>query len=507
MDALAQLALMTKAKLLFESSDTFLSFPASTPISYPSDQMDFANPATIPQMQAFADFSTWTNALPQGTLFQPTLDNLLWDVYQGVLQNGQVAQGSLTASQTATLQAAQAVLSTQGPNGVLVDTPAVVAYNQYQQAYFAASEEYNNQKVTASASTDPNAQAAWQNGGEAAAQAEVTAAESAWETMGFKVQVEGAQATVQTLSSQSPQLKWQSWEALCNPATDFLTDPSTNSVFGPTLFAPYDVISQPSWPNFSINGADIPNLVSQAPPELKNIFETTTGDSTIDSLSFEYCSVALRRPWFCAELFSARFWRFSDPTVQLSNGNDPPTGNWPAYITSVVFARNIVVKTNASAPTPTPTLHGFTPLPPGIVKAAPLPSPHPMPVFFRPLVASEAHALTTAAPAPSMEHEVSAVPGRTLVLEPRFAETAIAGRTIAVAPLAQPSKPFIMDPVFRLRLSAATFPSNGTTGAAPAQQPTAAPSSPAQSDEVSILAFICKPLPKCPNPDPTLTWT
>ena len=41
MDALAQLALMTKAKMVFESPGSFLSFPALSPISYGADQLKF----------------------------------------------------------------------------------------------------------------------------------------------------------------------------------------------------------------------------------------------------------------------------------------------------------------------------------------------------------------------------------------------------------------------------------------------------------------------------------
>lgn len=499
MDALAQLALMTKAKLLFETSDTFLSFPAFTPISYTSDEMNFTDPATPQQLHAFADFSTWTNTLPQGTLFQPSLSNLLWDVYQGVLNSAQLAHGGLTADQTAALQAAQAVLSTPGPNGVLVDTPALVAYKQYQQAYFAAGQDFNNQQVTASASTDPKVQAAWQNGGQAAAQAAVTAAESDWETKGFKTLVEEAQQTVQSLGSQDPQLKWNSWQALCNPDTDFLTDPSTNSTFGPTVFAPFDVINQPSWPNFSIAGADIPNLISQAPPELKNIFGTTSGDSTIDSLSFDYCSVAVSRPWLRPEVFAARFWRFSDPTVQLSDGNDPPNGTWPAYITSVVLARNIVVKTNAAGPaTPPAPVHAFTPLPATVVKPAPVPVPHPVPVFLRPPAVFHGRVFpdaVAAAPASSAMHAISSAPaGRVMTLEPRLAEPAIAKPAVV-------AKPVILDTVLRMRLTAATFPSTGAQTPAPVIPPQTS------STEIFVLAFICTRLPKSPNPDPTLSWS
>jgi hypothetical protein len=497
MDALAQLALMTKANLLFETSDTFLSFPALSPIGYSSDEMNFTNPATPQQMHAFADFSTWTNTLPQGTLFEPSQGNMLWDVYQGLLNSAQVAQGSLTAAQTEALQAAQAVLSTQDPNGVLVDTPALVAYKQYQQAYFVADQNYNNQQITASASADPTVQAAWQNGGQTTAQAAVAAAESDWEAKGFKTQVEEAQATVHTLGSQSPQLKWGSWQALCNPDTDFPTDP-TGGQFGPTVFAPYDVIDQPAWPNFSIAGADIPNLVSQAPPQLKNIFGTTSGNSTIDSLSFEFCKVALVRPWFSPDLFAARFWRFSDPTVQLSDGNDPSSGNLPAYITAVVLARNIVVTQRSASPAPPPPVHAFTPLPAAVFKAAPVPVTRPMPAFLlRSASVSHARVLAPPAPAPrsTAVHAISpASPGGVMTLEPRLAEP-----VVATAPVA--AKLTMLSPVLRMRLAAATFPSN--SGPAPAPTTTTQTS----SGEISVLAFVCTRLPKCPNPDPALTWS
>jgi len=498
MDAIAQLALMTKAKLVFENSDTFLSFPALTPISYSPDQMKFANPTSSQQMQAFSEFSTLTNALPQGTLFQPSLDQVLWDVYQGVLQNAQVAQGSLTAQQTAALQAAQAYLSVQGPDGLLTDSPAVVAYKQYQQAWFAATQNYNNQKITAATSTDPNVQAQWQNSGEPLARAQVQAAESDWETKGFKTQVEQAQQTEQAYAAQSPQLKWQSWTALCNPAIDFLTDPSSNAVFGPTLFAPYDIIDQGSWPSFSIAGPDIPNLVNQAPPELKNIFGTTSGNSTIDSLSFEYCSAALSRPWFRPELFSARFWRLADPTVQLSDGNVPPQGEWPAYIAAVVFARNIVVTTHGAGAAQSQPIRSFPPLLAENIHVAPQPAVRPMPPLLRPQVA------VAAQPAAPQRLVAQPMAFRAAVAQPRPMALATAQpHPVVAAPIS---------PMLRSRLTAATFSAPVAVVAKPtpppATQPPTPPPSQTQSSgaQISVLAFICKRLPKCPNPDPSLAW-
>jgi len=76
MDSLAHLALMTKAQLVFGAPDTFLSFPALSPFSYPPDQLNFASGSALSaqQLRTFAEFSRVTNSLPLGTIFQPPSD-------------------------------------------------------------------------------------------------------------------------------------------------------------------------------------------------------------------------------------------------------------------------------------------------------------------------------------------------------------------------------------------------------------------------------------------------
>lgn len=511
MDALAQLALMTKAKLVFESPDTFLSFPALIPKSYTPDQMKFSQAAST---QELAEFSVLTNALPQGTLFQPSLDHVLWDVYQGVLQNAQVAEGTLTAQQTAELQAAQSFLSVQGPDGLLVDSPAAVAYKQYQQAWFAATQNYNNQKITASASADPNVQAQWKNNGEPLARAQVDAAESDWEIKGFKAQVDQAKQAEQTYAAQSPQLKWQSWKDLCIPVIDLPFDATTNTYFGPTVFAPYDICDHGGWPSFSISGSDIPNLVNQAPAELKNIFGRTSGNSTIDSLSFEYCSVALIRPWFRPDLFYARFWRLPDATVQLSDGSDPPQGDWPAYITAVVFARNIVVTTHGAGAVQPQPVRSFPPLMVADLRIQAAPAPKPMPMVLRPQIAMMAQpaAPTKVAAQPIAMRAAPVTMIRPMMMERTMAvSSAPMARMAPVAearPQVAPVAATRINPTVMMRLNAATFSRTPVPAPGPATPPPPPPPSQTQSSgaQISVLAFICKRLPKCPNPDPALNW-
>lgn len=479
MDALAQLALMTKAKLVFETADTFLSFPALSPLSYTPDQLNFGAAASGPGLQVFSEFSQIVNALPTGIIFQPSSDTLLPDIYLQILETAQIAQGTLTAQQAAQLQAADAVLYTQDQNGVKSPTAALVAYQQYQQAWITATQNYKSQQITAANSTDPAVQAQWQNVNEPLARVQVEAAETDWETKGFKAQIEAARQVEQTCAALSPQTKWQNWLSQCNPELDFLTD-TNNQTFAPTVFSPSDIASQPNWPSFTVSSAEVPQLVSQAPKELSSIFGSASGSTAIDSLSFEFCSVVFNRPWFQKELFESRFWRFTDSSVYLSDGGAPPKGYWPAWITGAVLARNVIEKEHTVPTGPPP--------PPATV------------LFPHTFVMRPQHIVVKRLPvaAPSVVRAPMAM--RTAV-GPRFAMVA--------APTAARSAAILARPSVASQLRVASFvslpppvPSGSPTtsgGSTSGQQsPDAA--------QVTVLAFICKQLPKCPNPDPSFTW-
>jgi len=50
MDAIAQVALMSKANQVFGGSRTFLSFPFPGPIAYKPDDLNFANAFSDPEI-------------------------------------------------------------------------------------------------------------------------------------------------------------------------------------------------------------------------------------------------------------------------------------------------------------------------------------------------------------------------------------------------------------------------------------------------------------------------
>ena len=90
-------------------------------------------------------------------------------------------------------------------------------------------------------------------------------------------------------------------------------------------------------------------LVAEAPEQLKAVLGGQT-QSAIDRVSFEYRSVALVRPWFQAMALTSRIWRSSDPELVLSDGGSPATGSCPAYVSALVFIRNISITQRVAVP-------------------------------------------------------------------------------------------------------------------------------------------------------------
>ena len=279
---------------------------------------------------------------------------------------------------------------------------------------------------------------------------------------------------------------------------DMPTDPVSNMPFAPTLFSPADLFAA-DWLPFHLSSDEIKHLVWSAPDELRNMFYVGDGASAITSLSFEFRSAALVRPWLDTDVFKARFWKFRDDTPPLSDGAAVPQGSWPAYISAVVFARNIVMTTQAA----------------------------PQPQYLQALTVSQA-ILSASAPAAVIrdhrtegtgstspvirDHRAQGTGPRWAAIRPfasRFASGAVmAGRPVTptVAPAAAPRTGQLLAVS---RLTDATYTScwlpprvaSGESSDSPPPPPTTT-----TTNDVSILAFICRTLPQTPNPDPSLTW-
>jgi hypothetical protein len=496
-DAFVQLALMAKARLVFESPDTFLSFPALSPLSYEPEQLTFGKPGDLtPQKLAdLSEFARITNQIPRGVLAPVDEGEYLWDVYRDVLQTAQLSSGNLSPQDKARYDEAMAFLYARSADGFRQDSEALRAYRQYRDAVINAQEDYKNQQLTAEASTDAAVQTRWRNEDEPRLRQEVKRLEDEWLTRGFKAQVEAAQQVEQACTARAPSLIWDEWKTAFIEDLDKETDTSLIN-YAVTGFSPRDVFDGESWPRFNLTRAEMTRLAAQAPAELLAIFGSSQPSTAIESVSFEYRSVAVARSWLRPTLFKSRFWRLPAGTEPLSEGADLSHGRCPAYITALVFARNVSVQVSqAGGPRPVP------------VHTGPLLRVDPETRFvraetIRPRQVQPVARVATVGPA-----------GRSpAAATMRMAPMAMARPAVAMRPATAPppAAQLVTAQKATVRLQQATFvglPPATTRPPAPGPgTPTPPPPTVAPTPEVSILAFVCKRLPRSPDPDPGLSW-
>jgi hypothetical protein len=206
--------------------------------------------------------------------------------------------------------------------------------------------------------------------------------------------------------------------------------------------------------------------------------------SSLKSLAFEFSSATIVRPWFAPEAFRARFWRLADGEPVISDGGTPGAGLCPAYVTAVVFVRKVKAEDKPDAPPARPATftfandltiarhHHATPA----VRLAMMRAARPAPAAAR-------HVL------PLRRAVGMRVGGGAMV-----ADLAVAHA--APAPAAAPARP-IADVRHLAMLKGGAFTRALPVAATPA---------PAVSDDIFVMAFICRKVGRCPDPDPALQW-
>ncbi len=483
MDSTIVLALMAKAKRVFERERTFLSFPIA-PIAYTPEELSFltGEVSTNPQQLRMAEFSRLVNLIPEGSVWPPSEERYLWDVSEDIMkENVQFAISTRTPEEEVSYQEAFRLLYEVGEDNLRRNTPIVVAYNQYRDAWFTAQEDYNSHKVEAEFSNDPAVKARWEQVDEPRLRAKIEAIESEWRVKGFQEKVEKAQRIESALGSKSPSTTWDAWDKLFDRDIDMQID-TNNQPFVISGISPSNALQVSEWLKFTLTGAEANQLITTAPTELRNLLSPNPVDLEIDSITFEYTSAGVSRAWLATDVFKARFWRFPDPTLLLSDGKIPPSGRLPAYVAGLVFARHPVVKLKENSARNQVTFSQMTaanPLFLGFFDVTLQPAKNTLISTKVARTAPQLFKAALASPPPAKQAKVSAALGR--MVDRNFLRLG-GNPTVVVA---------------RSGASAAQ-PGSGTPQPQPQPQPV--------DEDIYILAFICKRLPKCPDPDPALMW-
>ncbi len=347
MDASALLALMTKMKLIFESADTFLSFPAHSPISYSPEQLQFNTPGSQLTVKDFAiqsEFARITNLVRRSVFAPVAHEEYLWDIYEDVLNTAQIASGILSAEEKSSLDEAVNFLYEISPRGHRKESQQLQLYKKYRDAHIAAQEEYKNQQVTVEQpGAPPEKKAFWRDMEEPALRQKINHLLDEWLRDGFKEKVERHQLVEQSSAARQPSRVWTEWKTSFMQDIDMLTDPNQIK-YAATGFLPYNILDLDDWISFTLTQTEIDSLVEQAPVELRKIFGSNFAEHNIEEITFECRSAAITRGWFHSELFKSRLWRLPPEKELLSTGSGLTAGRCPAYISAIVFIRNAKVK-------------------------------------------------------------------------------------------------------------------------------------------------------------------
>lgn len=515
MDAFVQLALIEKSRRIFATGgDTFLSFPLLSPLAWGLDDLSrLSAPASGADYALAADFARAVNFVPRDMVAGMGGDEPLWDIYGDVLDRAEPAAGTADPEAQAQGAAARALLYEEDADGTRRESAAYLSYRRHRDAWIAAREDHATQRMTGETATDPAERLRWYEEGEPALRAAIDAAEAAWREAGRKDEIEAAVAAWRRAAANDPQGRWDEWRAGFEPDLDLLTD-AWGGRFAPTAFAPRDIASGDAWLRFEMTGPEMAALVAGAPPELR-VLQDGRG-AEVERVAFDYRSVAVVRPWFQPEALTSGLWRApaGASLAALSDGADPPQGRCPAYVSALIFVRRLRVTTRAGAP---PEASGgaiFT-LPaerltsrqlrlhaqatPGLrVTAAPVPPEEVRARAARRLRERTFEAMRPEAGIAGMLRP-EAAPGMTR------AEPAFQARALALAARAPVARAALMRRHRALDVVALSPGLISVLPVAPGPTPDLPPPPP-EDDDVSVLAFVCKRLPRSPDPLPGLRW-
>jgi hypothetical protein len=488
-------ALMAKLELLFGGAEEdFLAFQIpGVPVSPDSLRFspDGEETGLSPQeaLNAAADFSRLVNLVPSVSSRMSSDGRMLWSVYETVLTQAVVASGGYTEAEKAELQKAKELLNSQKWG----------TYKRYQAAYWAAEEQYRNTQLSMENSSDPKLKEKLSSQ-LAQLEARKNQAFGMWVSRGFKDGIERALAVVEQVSGRNPQLVWQQWRQ--NFPLSVKTDLRGHSFYETYLWPAnfLDADSPTQWTELRMDASEIQALSAMATdPTHQLVTEMATDpdpsaeaqalELDISHLSIELARVEVIRPWCDPLVFNSRAWKWPDEREPLSDGQDPPRGSLPAYITAIVFARNLEIELKQDLE-PNQRIVD-------ILQAGQL-------AFVGPL------ALTSVAPAASVG-AVAKLNAATLTplslnqVSSALIDVADSGSAELGPVVAAEARPAI-DPASMVDLLSTT--AETTT---PPQQAETAPAPETTStsegqEGAQIIAFVCHKLPKSPDPDPTLDW-
>jgi hypothetical protein len=470
------------------------------------------------QLNFMADFSRQMNFIPvDKSDFLPDASRFLWDEVRRILIDSIFAESSLTPDEERQLAEAIDFLTDEQVdsvgNRIPVNSPQVSRYYEYKTIAEEAERIYLDEKLSVQFAEGPDAQQLkekWDAYREKQLKSAWDKAEEDWINLGFKRQVEEYSALKNSLEIRK-YLNLYRQAYLNELAVSEISDLNGHGIgFNTTFFSPSDAFDQQlPWTSVTLTKSEILGLIREAPQEIRTIFGGDQGDVDIEAISLEYNNIVILRPWFKPEFFKSRYWKLPDARV-ISNGQVPSDGILPAFITSIIVARNVRITRRiemAQQPVILPIL-SIMPIQNIMLSALPVKKQE---IVAQPHVAIAERRMV-------FRDKLMAPAASTPIKRASFARINFASNdALSSAKVIKIEE----NQTLKTRMFYNTAKYKGTTIEAlrgltiytkPEDDPRLQPQNSQlvtetiNLDGVSVLALVCKRLPKSPDPDMSLQW-
>lgn len=132
-------------------------------------------------------------------------------------------------------------------------------------------------------------------------------------------------------------------DMLGDPAFE-ITNPISNETHWPAAFFP-NLLTEENWIPIKLTHADIASAGEAASGKLPDLpqaaQELALNDDAVDLVELEVQVLRVDRPWMWSGIFENKQWRFRPGVEPFSNGKPDAIGQLPAFVTGLIFARNL----------------------------------------------------------------------------------------------------------------------------------------------------------------------
>lgn len=452
-------------------------------------------------LEHYGFFCSLSGCAPNDSDFfnSSALTESLHKKYQYILDNCQLHDDVLTATEKAALNEAKDFLY----EDEIMPSAAYQKYIQLKEELFALKDQLFADQMTArSMSQEDRTQ--WEATGKRLLEEKIKLVERKLVIEGQQERVEAAVRVYEKMRQKNPAIIW---DALIQRISELHQVTGTGLVASPYLpiqpSPPFDSIN--IWQQATISQRDIQRLIRQS--KTTNMPLNTISD--LVQIDFNWSSVYLTRDWFESTFFKSHYWTMPNKEV-VSEGRRPNTGILPAYVKRLIFTKAIsfrvqtkqTTKPTSSLPSRRPIrlgrpfkLHPFNRIT-GIQRTDNLRTRH--------LTAANLGRFKMATPIKTMpiatqplKVQKLAINKRPYQLLPMSRLTTTQRKTFAAAALKTNKRPLIKknDKNLRLYLDKRRF-----TLVKPSSKKKIKTSNIAIEDPL-VLAFECKRVPLCPNPE------